>query len=54
MEAMKFDVLIIAMPMHLHQPVNARLVVEIGMGKEVLRNNKGMLIGAAEIVNEVV
>ncbi|GJV65020.1 beta-D-glucosyl crocetin beta-1,6-glucosyltransferase [Tanacetum coccineum] len=56
MEAMKFGVLIIAMPIHLHQPVNARLVVEIGMGKEVVRNNKGVLIGAkvAEIVNEVV
>ncbi|GKC55356.1 hypothetical protein Tco_1078101 [Tanacetum coccineum] len=35
MEAMQFDVPIIAMPMHLDQPVNARLVVEIGMGKEV-------------------
>ncbi|GJW89213.1 hypothetical protein Tco_0164553 [Tanacetum coccineum] len=55
-EAMKFYVLIIEMPMHLHQPINARLVVEIRMGKEVVRNNKGVLIGAkvAEIVNEVV
>ncbi|GJW04390.1 hypothetical protein Tco_1563246 [Tanacetum coccineum] len=53
---MKFNVLIIAMPMHLDQPVNARLVVEIGMGKEVVRNNKGVLMGAKviEIVNEVV
>ncbi|GJW47608.1 hypothetical protein Tco_0079254 [Tanacetum coccineum] len=55
-EAMKFDVSILAMPMHLDQPVNARLVVEIGMGKEVVRNNKGVLMGAkvAEIMNEVV
>ncbi|GKB66257.1 beta-D-glucosyl crocetin beta-1,6-glucosyltransferase-like protein [Tanacetum coccineum] len=54
--AMKYNVPIIAMPMHLNQPVNARLVVEIGMGKEVVRNNKGVLIGAkvVEIVNEVV
>ncbi|GJV77186.1 hypothetical protein Tco_1508770 [Tanacetum coccineum] len=44
------------MPMHLHQPVSAWLVVEIGMGKEVVKNNKGVLIGAkvAEIVNEIV
>ncbi|GKG18706.1 hypothetical protein Tco_0373004, partial [Tanacetum coccineum] len=56
MEAVKFDVLIIAIPIHLHQPINARLVVEIGMGKEVVRNNKGVLIWVkvAEIVNEVV
>ncbi|GKF65704.1 hypothetical protein Tco_0192221, partial [Tanacetum coccineum] len=56
MEAMQFDVPIIAMPMHLDQPVNARLVVEIGMGKEVVRNNKGVLIGTkeAKIINEVI
>ncbi|GKE42472.1 hypothetical protein Tco_1469756 [Tanacetum coccineum] len=56
MEAMKFGVPIIAMPMHLDQPVNARLVVEIGMGKEVIRDNEGVLMGAkvAEVVNEVV
>ncbi|GJW73487.1 beta-D-glucosyl crocetin beta-1,6-glucosyltransferase-like protein [Tanacetum coccineum] len=56
MEAMKFVVPIIAMPMHLDQPVNARLVGEIGMGKEVIRDNEGVLMGAkvAEVVNEVV
>ncbi|GJV65021.1 hypothetical protein Tco_1475849 [Tanacetum coccineum] len=56
MEAMKFGVLMIAIPIHLHQPVNARLVVEIRMWKEVIRNNKGMLIWAkvAKLVNEVV
>ncbi|KAL7605421.1 hypothetical protein Lser_V15G14604 [Lactuca serriola] len=32
MEAMKFGVPIIAMPMHLDQPVNARLVAEVGVG----------------------
>ncbi|GKB66256.1 hypothetical protein Tco_0927668 [Tanacetum coccineum] len=56
MEAMKFDVPIIVMPMHLDQPVNALLVVEIGIGKHVVRNNKDVLMGAkvAEIMNEVV
>ncbi|PWA82208.1 beta-D-glucosyl crocetin beta-1,6-glucosyltransferase [Artemisia annua] len=56
MEAMKFGVPIIAMPMHLDQPVNARLVVEIGMGKEVVRDHKGVLMGSkvAEVVDEVV
>ncbi|GKB36995.1 beta-D-glucosyl crocetin beta-1,6-glucosyltransferase, partial [Tanacetum coccineum] len=34
MEAMKFGVPVIAMPMYLDQPVNGRLVVEIGIGKE--------------------
>nr|GEU44704.1 beta-D-glucosyl crocetin beta-1,6-glucosyltransferase [Tanacetum cinerariifolium] len=54
--AMKFGVSIIAMPMYLDQPVNARLVVDIEMRKEVVRENKGVLMGAkvAEIVNEVV
>ncbi|GJX21525.1 hypothetical protein Tco_0225970 [Tanacetum coccineum] len=56
MEAMKFVVPIIAMPMRLDQPINIRLVVEIGMGKEVVRNNKCMLMRAkvAEIMNEAV
>ncbi|KAL0464593.1 UNVERIFIED_CONTAM: Beta-D-glucosyl crocetin beta-1,6-glucosyltransferase [Sesamum latifolium] len=43
MESMKFGVPIIAMPMHLDQPLNARLVVEIGVGDEVLRNSSGRL-----------
>nr|GEV88664.1 beta-D-glucosyl crocetin beta-1,6-glucosyltransferase-like [Tanacetum cinerariifolium] len=56
MEAMKFDVPIIAMPMHLDQPVNARLVVELGLGKEVLRDGNGVLSGhkVAEVVEQVV
>ncbi|GJY79038.1 multiprotein-bridging factor 1c [Tanacetum coccineum] len=56
MEAMKFGVPIIAMQMHLDHPVNARLVVEIEMGKEVVRNVKGVLMRTkvTEIVNEVV
>ena len=37
MESMKFGVPIIAMPMHLDQPVNARLVEALGAGVEVKR-----------------
>ncbi|KAK7852318.1 cyanidin-3-o-glucoside 2-o-glucuronosyltransferase [Quercus suber] len=43
MESMKFGVPIIAMPMHLDQPVNARLVEAIGAGVEVKRDKKGRL-----------
>ncbi|KVH97850.1 beta-D-glucosyl crocetin beta-1,6-glucosyltransferase-like [Cynara cardunculus var. scolymus] len=43
MEAMKFGVPIIAMPMHLDQPVNARLVTEVGVGVEVVREADGRL-----------
>ncbi|XP_076886488.1 mogroside IIIx synthase-like [Bidens hawaiensis] len=41
LEAMKFGVPIIAMPMHLDQPVNARLAVEVGVAVEVLRDENG-------------
>ncbi|GJX32463.1 beta-D-glucosyl crocetin beta-1,6-glucosyltransferase-like protein [Tanacetum coccineum] len=56
MEAMKFGVPIIAMPMHLDQAVNARWVVELGLGKEVLRDGNGVLSGhkVAEVVEQVV
>lgn len=43
MESMKFGVPIIAMPMHLDQPLNARLVHNIGVGMEVVRNGLGEL-----------
>ncbi|KAK1430506.1 hypothetical protein QVD17_13302 [Tagetes erecta] len=43
MEAMKFGVPIIAMPMQLDQPVNARLAVEVGVGVEVIRDGNGLL-----------
>lgn len=42
-ESMYFGVPIIAMPMHLDQPVNARLVQEVGIGVEVLRDKRGKL-----------
>ncbi|WOG95087.1 hypothetical protein DCAR_0314389 [Daucus carota subsp. sativus] len=37
-ESMKFGVPIIAVPMHIDQPINARLVEEVGAGIEVLRS----------------
>ncbi|KAI3899030.1 hypothetical protein MKW92_017752 [Papaver armeniacum] len=43
MESMKYGVPIIAMPMHLDQPINARLVVELGLGVEVKRDEDGRL-----------
>lgn len=42
-ESMHFGVPIIAMPMHLDQPLNARLVKEFGTGIEVLRDENGRL-----------
>ncbi|KAK9282956.1 hypothetical protein L1049_011181 [Liquidambar formosana] len=43
MEGMKFGVPIIAMPMQLDQPINARLVEEVGVGVEVKRKEDGRL-----------
>ncbi|XP_010110161.2 beta-D-glucosyl crocetin beta-1,6-glucosyltransferase [Morus notabilis] len=43
MESMKFGVPIIAMPMHLDQPINARLVEEVGVGFEVERDENGRI-----------
>ncbi|KAK4359685.1 hypothetical protein RND71_021914 [Anisodus tanguticus] len=43
MESMKFGVPIIAMPMHIDQPMNARLVEYIGMGVEAVRDENGKL-----------
>ncbi|CAI9118730.1 OLC1v1020334C1 [Oldenlandia corymbosa var. corymbosa] len=56
MESLYFGVPIIAMPMQLDQPLNARLVVEIGAGKEVIRDEKGLLNAEeiARVVKEVV
>ncbi|XP_048447808.1 beta-D-glucosyl crocetin beta-1,6-glucosyltransferase-like [Pyrus x bretschneideri] len=41
LESMKFGVPIIAMPMHLDQPYNARLVEELGVGVEVKKTGRG-------------
>lgn len=43
MESMKSGVPIIAMPMQLDQPLNARIVEEVGVGLEVKRNKSGEL-----------
>ncbi|KAH7845198.1 hypothetical protein Vadar_009043 [Vaccinium darrowii] len=43
MESIKFGVPIIAMPMHLDQPLNAGLVDEVGVGMEVMRDETGKL-----------
>ncbi|KAI5656423.1 hypothetical protein M9H77_25216 [Catharanthus roseus] len=55
MESIQIGVPIIAMPMNLDQPFNARLVVEIGVGIEVGRDENGKLkrerIG--EVIKEV-
>ncbi|KAK6137869.1 hypothetical protein DH2020_028377 [Rehmannia glutinosa] len=43
MESIDYGVPIIAMPMHLDQPMNAKLVVELGVGVEVRRDDNGRL-----------
>ncbi|WMV53561.1 hypothetical protein MTR67_046946 [Solanum verrucosum] len=43
MESMKFGVPIIAMPMHIDQPMNARLVEYIGVGVEAAKEEDGKL-----------
>ncbi|KAL8162087.1 hypothetical protein V2J09_013576 [Rumex salicifolius] len=40
-ESLKLGLPIIAMPMHLDQPVNARLVVSLGLAMEVKRDSEG-------------
>ncbi|PIN04023.1 UDP-glucuronosyl and UDP-glucosyl transferase [Handroanthus impetiginosus] len=42
-ESMNFGVPIIAVPMHLDQPINARLVEEVGVGIEVVRDRNRKL-----------
>ncbi|KAL2511113.1 UDP-glycosyltransferase 91B1 [Abeliophyllum distichum] len=55
LEAMEFGVPIIAMPMHLDQPINARLAVDLGIGMEVRRvNGKFSREDIAKIIREVV
>ncbi|KAD4178420.1 hypothetical protein E3N88_27011 [Mikania micrantha] len=56
MEAIKFGVPIIAMPMQYDQPINARLVVEVGVGVEAARDGNGRLRreNVAAIVRHVV
>ncbi|KAI4295055.1 hypothetical protein MLD38_040679 [Melastoma candidum] len=56
MESLRFGVPIIAMPMHLDQPINARLVEEIGVGIEAKRDRNGKIQGieVAKTIRNVV
>ncbi|KAI3458876.1 hypothetical protein Pfo_015539 [Paulownia fortunei] len=56
MEGVYSGVPIIAVPMHLDQPLNARLVEEAGFGEEVVRNREGNLDRdeVARVVKKVV
>ncbi|KAG6395618.1 hypothetical protein SASPL_141741 [Salvia splendens] len=55
-KSFKFGVPIVAVPMHLDQPINARLVEEVGAGEEVLRNGDGRPNAetVAAVINRVV
>ncbi|KAL8051629.1 hypothetical protein ABFX02_06G160700 [Erythranthe guttata] len=55
-EGLDLGVPIVAMPMHLDQPMNAKLVVEIGGGVEVKRGGDGRLCREeiAKVVEDVV
>ncbi|XP_059294806.1 beta-D-glucosyl crocetin beta-1,6-glucosyltransferase-like [Lycium ferocissimum] len=56
MESMKYGVPIIAMPMHIDQPINSRLVEDVGVAVEVVRDSNGKLHReeVATIINQVV
>ncbi|MCE0482397.1 hypothetical protein HAX54_041148 [Datura stramonium] len=56
MESKKFGVPIIAMPMHIDQPMNARLVEYLGMGVEAVRDENGKLQSEeiAKVIRKVV
>ncbi|KAL0358557.1 UNVERIFIED_CONTAM: Beta-D-glucosyl crocetin beta-1,6-glucosyltransferase [Sesamum angustifolium] len=55
-ESIEFGVPIVAMPMHLDQPMNAKLVAELGVGVEVERDNEGRLQREeiAKVIRDVV
>ncbi|KAK4477890.1 hypothetical protein RD792_017155 [Penstemon davidsonii] len=44
-ESMYFGVPVIGMPMKSEQPINARLMVEVGVGVEVVRERNGLYLG---------
>ncbi|KAL0453227.1 UNVERIFIED_CONTAM: Beta-D-glucosyl crocetin beta-1,6-glucosyltransferase [Sesamum latifolium] len=56
MESMNFGVPIIAVPIHHDQPINARLVEEVGVGVEVMRDRNKRLSGErlAAVIKQVV
>ena len=56
LESLKFGVPIVAMPMHLEQPVCAKLVGDVGVGVEVERDENGKLDREeiAQVIRKVV
>ncbi|KAL7170764.1 hypothetical protein ACSBR2_035604 [Camellia fascicularis] len=56
MEGIKFGVPIISVPMHLDQPINARLLSEIGVGVEIMRDENGKILReeVAKLIKQVV
>ncbi|KAM1027318.1 hypothetical protein FF2_039633 [Malus domestica] len=54
LESIKFGVPIIAMPMQLDQPVNARLVEEVGVGVEVIRTGGGGSLQRQEVAKVII
>ncbi|XP_060186072.1 beta-D-glucosyl crocetin beta-1,6-glucosyltransferase-like [Lycium barbarum] len=56
MESVDFGVPIIAMPIHLDQPINARLIVELGVAVEIVRDDYGKIHREeiAEMLKEVI
>ncbi|XP_058204980.1 UDP-glucosyltransferase 29-like [Rhododendron vialii] len=56
MESMNFGVPIIALPMHLDQPLNARIVEQVGVGIEVKGGENGELTGdeIGQVIRRVV
>ncbi|KAK6130455.1 hypothetical protein DH2020_035793 [Rehmannia glutinosa] len=55
-ESMYFGVPVIAMPMRSEQPINARLLVEAGVGVEVEKDGNGHFVGedVAKAINKVI
>ncbi|XP_059628415.1 UDP-glucosyltransferase 29-like [Cornus florida] len=56
MESMKYGVPIIGMPLHIGQPLNSRLMEEVGVGVEVMRDKNGRLKREeiAQVIRKVV
>ncbi|MCD7458962.1 hypothetical protein HAX54_039713 [Datura stramonium] len=56
MEGLKLGVPIIAMPMHLDQPLNAKSIVDAGIGEEVVRDSDGNIDRreVAKVIRKVV
>lgn len=56
MESVDFEVPIVAMPMHFDQPLNARLIVELGIAAEIVRDDDGKIHGEeiAETLKDVI